>query len=159
GGPVEVVLSDMAAPSTGHRATDHIRVMALVEAAHAFARTVLAPGGDFIAKVLQGGTERQLLSGLKRDFAQVRHAQPPASRADSTELSVAALGSRASYLPAALRALVARPARRGRPTVGVFWRTGPEPPVRFPTGKNRRLGIHPVAQARRRALHGRSRLT
>jgi 23S rRNA (uridine2552-2'-O)-methyltransferase len=95
GGPVDVVLSDMAAPSTGHRGTDHIRIMGLVETAYAFASQILAPGGAFLAKVLQGGTERALLDRLKRDFAQVRHVKPPASRADSTELYVLALGFRA----------------------------------------------------------------
>jgi 23S rRNA (uridine2552-2'-O)-methyltransferase len=94
GGPVDVVLSDMAAPSTGHRPTDHIRIMALVETAYAFASQILAPGGAFLAKVLQGGTERALLDRLKRDFTQVRHVKPPASRADSTELYVLALGFR-----------------------------------------------------------------
>jgi 23S rRNA (uridine2552-2'-O)-methyltransferase len=96
GGPVDVVLSDMAAPSTGHRPTDHIRIMGLVETAYAFASQILAPGGVFLAKVLQGGTERALLDRLKRDFAQVRHVKPPASRADSTELYVLALGFRAA---------------------------------------------------------------
>lgn len=96
GGPVDVVLSDMAAPATGHRPTDHIRIMALVEAAYDFARQVLAPGGAFLAKVLQGGTESALLARLKRDFASVRHVKPPASRADSTELYVLALGFRAT---------------------------------------------------------------
>jgi 23S rRNA (uridine2552-2'-O)-methyltransferase len=94
GGPVDIVLSDMAAPATGHRATDHIRIMALVEAAYRFAAQVLAPGGAFLAKVLQGGTERALLETLKRDFQQVRHVKPPASRADSTELYVLATGFR-----------------------------------------------------------------
>jgi len=96
GGPVDVVLTDMAAPATGHRPTDHIRIMALVEAAYDFARQVLAPQGAFLAKVLQGGTERALLAMLKRDFAEVRHVKPPASRADSTELYVIALGFRAN---------------------------------------------------------------
>ena len=96
GGPVGVVLSDMAAPATGHRPTDHIRIMALVEAAYDFARQVLAPGGVFLAKVLQGGTEGALLTTLKRDFASVRHVKPPASRSDSTELYVLALGYRAT---------------------------------------------------------------
>ena len=96
GGPVDVVLSDMAAPATGHRPTDHIRIMALVEAAYDFARQVLAPDGAFVAKVLQGGTERALLTTLKRDFAEVRHVKPPASRADSTELYVLAMGFRAA---------------------------------------------------------------
>ena len=94
GGAADVVLSDMAAPATGHAATDHIRVMALAEAAYDFARAVLAPGGSFVAKVLQGGSERVLLEAMKRDFTTVRHAKPPASRADSAEIYVVAQGFR-----------------------------------------------------------------
>ncbi len=94
GGPADVVLSDMAAPATGHAKTDHLRVMALVEAAHLFAREVLAPGGAFVAKVLQGGTERDLLAELKRDFAKVSHVKPAASRADSAEMYLVATGFR-----------------------------------------------------------------
>jgi 23S rRNA (uridine2552-2'-O)-methyltransferase len=94
GGPADVVLSDMAAPSTGHAGTDHLRVMALAEAAHAFAREVLAPGGTFVAKVFQGGAERELLDALKRDFASLRHVKPPASRAESSEVYVVAQGFR-----------------------------------------------------------------
>jgi 23S rRNA (uridine2552-2'-O)-methyltransferase len=94
GGPVDLVLSDMAAPSTGHRQTDHMRIMALCEAAVDFAREVLAPGGAFVAKVLQGGTEGALLKDMKRDFTQVRHAKPKASRADSAEMYVVATGFR-----------------------------------------------------------------
>ena len=94
GGPADVVLSDMAAPTTGHAATDHLRVMGLAEAAYAFARDVLARGGTFIAKVFQGGTERALLDTLKRDFDSVRHAKPPASRAESAEVYVVAQGFR-----------------------------------------------------------------
>jgi 23S rRNA (uridine2552-2'-O)-methyltransferase len=90
----DVVLSDMAANATGHRATDHLKIMALVEAAAAFAREVLAPGGAFLAKVLQGGTEASLLADLKRDFAAVKHVKPAASRADSAELYVLAIGFR-----------------------------------------------------------------
>src|SRR3546814_95103 len=90
----DVVLSDMAAPATGHPPTDHLRIIALCEAAADFARMVLAPGGAFIAKVLRGGTERALLDQLKRDFAQVRHAKPPASRSDSAEIYVVATGFR-----------------------------------------------------------------
>ena len=82
GGAADVVLSDMAANATGHRATDHLKIMALVEAAAAFAREVLAPGGAFLAKVLQGGTEASLLADLKRDFAGVKHVKPAASRAE-----------------------------------------------------------------------------
>jgi 23S rRNA (uridine2552-2'-O)-methyltransferase len=94
GGSADVVLSDMAANATGHRATDHLKVMALVEAAAAFARDVLAPGGAFLAKVFQGGTEHRLLAELKRDYASVKHVKPPASRADSAELYLLATGFR-----------------------------------------------------------------
>lgn len=94
GGPADLVLSDMAAPASGHAATDHLRIMALAEAAHDFAREVLAPGGTFVAKVLQGGTERALLDRLKQDFTRVRHVKPPASRADSAEMYVVATGFR-----------------------------------------------------------------
>jgi 23S rRNA (uridine2552-2'-O)-methyltransferase len=93
----DVVLSDMAAPATGHPQTDHLRIIALCEAAAEFARMVLAPGGAFVAKVLRGGTERTLLDQLKRDFAQVRHAKPPASRADSAEIYVVATGFRGHH--------------------------------------------------------------
>ena len=94
GGPADVVLSDMAANATGHAKTDHLRIMALVEAAADFAREVLAPGGSFLAKVLQGGTEAALLVGLKRDFASVKHVKPAASRSDSAELYLLATGFR-----------------------------------------------------------------
>jgi 23S rRNA (uridine2552-2'-O)-methyltransferase len=94
GGPADVVLSDMAANATGQRKTDHLRIMGLAEAAAEFARAVLAPGGTFVAKVLQGGTEGALLADLKRDFASVRHVKPPASRPDSAELYVLATGFR-----------------------------------------------------------------
>ena len=94
GGPVDVVLSDMAANATGHRKTDHLKIVALVEAAADFAREVLAPGGTFLAKVLQGGTEGALLASLKRDFASVKHMKPAASRADSAELYLLATGFR-----------------------------------------------------------------
>lgn len=94
GGRADVVLSDMAAPSVGHAKTDHMRIMGLAEAAGAFAAEVLAPGGAFIAKVLQGGTERELLDQLKRDFLVVKHVKPPASRSDSAELYVVATGFR-----------------------------------------------------------------
>jgi 23S rRNA (uridine2552-2'-O)-methyltransferase len=94
GGPADVVLSDMAANATGHRRTDHLKIMGLVEAAAEFAREVLAPGGTFLAKVLQGGTENELLAALKRDFAAVRHVKPAASRSDSSELYVVATGFR-----------------------------------------------------------------
>jgi 23S rRNA (uridine2552-2'-O)-methyltransferase len=94
GGKADVVLSDMAANATGHKRTDHLRTMALVEAAAEFARDVLAPGGAFLAKVLQGGTEHQLLARLKRDFTAVKHVKPAASRADSSELYLLATGFR-----------------------------------------------------------------
>ena len=94
GGPADVVLSDMAANATGHRPTDHLKIMALVEAAAEFAREVLAPGGAFLCKVLQGGTEATLLAALKRDFATVKHVKPAASRADSAELYLLATGFR-----------------------------------------------------------------
>jgi 23S rRNA (uridine2552-2'-O)-methyltransferase len=94
GGPANVVMSDMAANATGHRRTDHLKIVGLVEAAAEFAREVLAPGGAFVGKVLQGGTETQLLASLKRDFATVRHIKPPASRADSAELYLLATGFR-----------------------------------------------------------------
>jgi 23S rRNA (uridine2552-2'-O)-methyltransferase len=90
GGKADIVLCDMAANATGHRKTDHLKVMALVEAAAEFAREVLAPGGAFLAKVIQGGTESELLASLKRDFATVKHVKPPASRAGSAELYVLA---------------------------------------------------------------------
>ena len=98
GGPADVVLSDMAANATGHRRTDHLKIMALAEAAAEFARAVLKPGGAFLAKVLQGGTEATLLADLKRDFATVRHVKPAASRTDSAELYVLATGFRGSNL-------------------------------------------------------------
>jgi 23S rRNA (uridine2552-2'-O)-methyltransferase len=94
GGPADVVLSDMAGNTTGHRQTDHLKIIALVELAAEFAREVLTPGGAFLAKVFQGGAEGALLAALKRDFAAVRHAKPPASRADSAELYVLATGFR-----------------------------------------------------------------
>jgi 23S rRNA (uridine2552-2'-O)-methyltransferase len=94
GGRADVVLSDMAANATGHRKTDQIRIIGLVEEAAAFARDVLKPGGAFLAKVLQGGTDAALLTMLKRDFASVKHVKPAASRADSAELYVLATGFR-----------------------------------------------------------------
>jgi 23S rRNA (uridine2552-2'-O)-methyltransferase len=93
-GKVDVVMSDMAPPSSGHRATDHLRIIALVEAALELAREILAPGGTFIAKVWQGGTENELLAAMKKDFANVRHAKPKASRSDSAEMYVVALDYR-----------------------------------------------------------------
>lgn len=94
GGPADVVLSDMAANATGHRKTDHLKIVALVEAAAEFAFEVLEPGGAFLAKVLQGGTEASLLATLKRRFASVKHVKPAASRADSAELYLLATGFR-----------------------------------------------------------------
>jgi 23S rRNA (uridine2552-2'-O)-methyltransferase len=94
GGPADVVLSDMAANATGHRQTDHLKIMALVEAAAQFAGEVLKPGGSFLSKVFQGGTDGALLAGLKRDFATVKHVKPAASRSDSAELYVLATGFR-----------------------------------------------------------------
>jgi len=94
GRPANVVMSDMAANATGHKRTDHLKIMGLVEAAVEFAGGVLANGGTFVGKVIQGGTEAQLLAGLKRDFATVRHIKPPASRADSAELYLLATGFR-----------------------------------------------------------------
>jgi len=93
-GRADVVLSDMAAPGTGHAGTDHLRIMALAEAAAAFASEVLEPGGALVCKVFQGGTERALLERLRREFATVKHVKPPASRAESAEMYVAALGFR-----------------------------------------------------------------
>jgi 23S rRNA (uridine2552-2'-O)-methyltransferase len=94
GRKADVVLSDMAGPTTGHRPTDHLRIVALVEMAAEFAVEVLAPGGSFVAKVLQGGTEQQLLAQLKRSFGSVGHVKPPASRADSAETYLVARGFR-----------------------------------------------------------------
>jgi 23S rRNA (uridine2552-2'-O)-methyltransferase len=94
GGKADVVLSDMAANATGHKKTDQLKIMALVEAGAEFAREVLRPGGSYLAKVLQGGTDAALLAGLKRDFASVKHVKPQASRADSSELYLLATGFR-----------------------------------------------------------------
>ena len=94
GGSADVVLYDMAANATGHARTDHLKIMALVETAAEFAREILGPGGVFLAKVLQGGTEATLLKALKRDFKTVRHIKPPASRTDSAELYLLATGFR-----------------------------------------------------------------
>jgi 23S rRNA (uridine2552-2'-O)-methyltransferase len=95
GGVADVVLSDMAAQGTGHSRTDHLRIMGLADAATEFAIEVLAPGGAFVCKVFQGGSERALLDRLKKAFGSVRHIKPPASRAESAELYVAALKFRA----------------------------------------------------------------
>ncbi len=94
GGRADIVLSDMAAASSGHRGTDHIRIIALCEAAAAFAFDVLEPGGTFVAKVLQGGAEGELQGQLKRAFTRVTNVKPPASRSDSAEKYVVATGFR-----------------------------------------------------------------
>jgi 23S rRNA (uridine2552-2'-O)-methyltransferase len=94
GSKADAVISDMAAHATGHRQTDHIQIMGLADAGHAFARDVLKPGGTFLAKVLRGGTEGDLLKQLKLDFTTVRHVKPHASRDDSAELFVLATGFR-----------------------------------------------------------------
>jgi 23S rRNA (uridine2552-2'-O)-methyltransferase len=94
GGKADMVLSDMAANTTGHRMTDHLRIVGLVELAVEFACEVLTPGGSFLAKVFQGGTEGTVLARLKHDFATVRHVKPKASRAGSAELYVLASGFR-----------------------------------------------------------------
>jgi 23S rRNA (uridine2552-2'-O)-methyltransferase len=90
GGSADLVLSDMSPATTGHAATDHLRIVALAEDALAVASEILKPGGAFVAKVFQGGAEGQLLAALKRDFAELRHAKPPASRAESAETYVVA---------------------------------------------------------------------
>jgi 23S rRNA (uridine2552-2'-O)-methyltransferase len=100
GGPADGVLSDMAANATGHRKTDHLRIVGLAELAADFACEVLAPGGFFLAKVLQGGAEGELLVRLKREFATVRHVKPKASRAGSAELYLLATGFRGAPGPA-----------------------------------------------------------
>lgn len=91
-GPADLVLSDMAAPTTGHKQTDHLRTMALCEATLDFAMDVLAPGGAMVAKVLRGGTEGELLTRMKQHFSSVKHAKPPASRPESVEWYVVAKG-------------------------------------------------------------------
>jgi 23S rRNA (uridine2552-2'-O)-methyltransferase len=96
GGPADLVLSDMAANTVGHPQTDHLRTMALVEAGLEFAREVLRPGGAFVAKVLAGGADNDLVAQLKRNFATVKHAKPPASRKESSEWYVIAQGFKGS---------------------------------------------------------------
>ena len=98
-GPADLVLSDMAPNTTGHGATDHMRIMGLAELALDFAIKVLAPNGAFVAKVFQGGSEKALLDRLKQNFSSVKHAKPPASRKDSSELYVVATGFKASAPP------------------------------------------------------------
>ena len=94
GGKADGVMSDMAANTTGHKKTDHLKIIALAEAAIEFANDVLAPGGFFLAKLFQGGDSAELLGQLKRDFTTVRNVKPAASRADSSELYVLATGFR-----------------------------------------------------------------
>ena len=94
GAKADVVLSDMASHATGHRQTDHINIMTLAEAGYEFAKEVLKPGGTYLAKVLRGGTEGEMLKMMKKDFASVRHVKPMASRDDSAELFVLAMGFR-----------------------------------------------------------------
>lgn len=96
GGPADIVLSDMAANTVGHAQTDHLRTMALVEAGLEFATETLRPGGTYVAKVLAGGADRELVEAMKRRFASVRHAKPPASRKDSSEWYVVATGFKGS---------------------------------------------------------------
>lgn len=93
-GPADAVVSDMSPSATGHGPTDHLRIVALADAAFEFAREILKPGGAFVAKVFQGGAEGELLAALKRAFKTVRHAKPPASRAESAETYVVAQGFR-----------------------------------------------------------------
>ncbi|WP_428374718.1 RlmE family RNA methyltransferase [Lichenicoccus sp.] len=107
GGPADLVLSDMAPNTTGHAATDHLRIIALAELALEFALQVLAEGGGFVAKVFQGGSEKHMLLPMKQAFAQVRHAKPPASRRESSELYVVATGFRPERAEA-LRALLSQ---------------------------------------------------
>jgi 23S rRNA (uridine2552-2'-O)-methyltransferase len=94
GGPADVVLSDMSPATVGHAQTDHLRIVALVEAAADFALRHLAPGGAFVAKVFEGGTEQTLLLRLKKSFAGIRHVKPPASRKGSAEIYLVATGFR-----------------------------------------------------------------
>lgn len=99
GEKADCVLSDMAAHATGHRTTDHILIMGLAEAGYEFAKDVLKPGGTYLAKVLRGGTEGDMLKTMKKDFASVRHVKPMASRDDSAELFVLAMGFRGASAP------------------------------------------------------------
>jgi len=94
GGKANVVLSDMAPPTVGHKKTDHLRIMGLAEAAYEFAHEILVPGGTFLSKVFMGGAEKDFLNGLKRDFIKVKHIKPHASRSDSSEMYVVGLGFR-----------------------------------------------------------------
>jgi 23S rRNA (uridine2552-2'-O)-methyltransferase len=94
GGPPDLILSDMAPNTSGHAATDHIRIVALAEMALDLAFAMLPPGGSFVAKLFQGGADKHLLEPMKKRFASVRHAKPPASRKESSELYVIATGFR-----------------------------------------------------------------
>ncbi|MGB4107651.1 MAG: RlmE family RNA methyltransferase [Alphaproteobacteria bacterium] len=94
GGPADAVLSDMAPNTMGHKSTDHIRIMAVVEAAYYFAKEVLKPGGTFVAKVFQGGAQNTILAEMKKDFKTVKHIKPPASRKESSEQYLVAIGFR-----------------------------------------------------------------
>jgi len=96
GSEADLVLSDMAANTVGHQQTDHLRTMALVEAGLQFATEVLKPGGAYVAKVLAGGADNQLVAEMKRHFTSVKHAKPPASRKDSSEWYVVAQGFKAA---------------------------------------------------------------
>jgi 23S rRNA (uridine2552-2'-O)-methyltransferase len=97
GGPADLVMSDMAANTVGHQQTDHLRTMALVEAGLEFATEVLRPGGTYVAKVLAGGADNQLVAEMKRHFTTVKHAKPPASRKDSSEWYVVAQGFKGDH--------------------------------------------------------------
>jgi 23S rRNA (uridine2552-2'-O)-methyltransferase len=96
GGPADLVMTDMAAPTTGHRATDHLRTSALAEVALEVAQDCLRPGGVFVAKVFQGGAGQTLLARIKKSFDSVKHVKPPASRADSVEMYLVASGFKAA---------------------------------------------------------------
>ena len=100
GGPADIVMTDMAAPTTGHRATDHLRTTALVEIALEVAEDTLKPGGVFVGKVFQGGATNTLLARIKKSFRDVKHVKPPSSRADSVELYLVASGFKAKKAPA-----------------------------------------------------------
>ena len=108
GGPADLVLSDMAPNTTGHAMTDHLRIIALAELALDFAVQVLAEGGGFVAKVFQGGSEKQMLTPMKQAFASVRHAKPPASRRESSELYVVATGFKSERAASVRKASIAR---------------------------------------------------
>ena len=131
GEKADCVLSDMAAHATGHRQTDHINIMTLAEAGYEFARQVLKPGGTYLAKVLRGGTESEMLKLMKKDFASVRHVKPMASRDDSAELFVLAMGFRGGE----------KPHRNSSPPAGAEGQglTPPPPPAPVPAAAARCL--------------------